>query len=206
LTDASVDNFIKQNEGKPVTRLNIQSRGGELAAGIKLGRWVRKHDADVQVTLFCMSSCANYVFPAGKNKIISPDALVLWHGHAEQKELREQQDKFRESPVAEGKARYEKIEQQRAMQAEFFKELGIDGALFLLGYEPVKHDTDSWSATVDVMKKFGINAVTAPADYGTVGYMNKSFFRKLLFKDARLTFELDADGQVIAAPVGKTTK
>jgi len=42
----------------------------------------------------------------------------------------------------------------------------------------------------------------APADHGIPAFLNKSIFRKLYIKDARVTFELGPDGAVVAAPVG----
>jgi len=217
LTIGSVDKFIKQNDDKPVSLLVIQSSGGVVSAGITLARWVRQKNADVRVFMFCASACANYVFPAGRNKIISPGALVLWHGTLKQKAVLDIQAQYRElmakesSPkpdpgvikaLAEGKTRYERIETQTAMETDFYGELGIDAALFMLGYEPVKYDTEWWTATADVMDKFGIHAVSAPAGYGTADYVSKSVFRRFYFKDARVTFELDQKGHIVAVPVG----
>jgi hypothetical protein len=53
------------------------------------------------------------------------------------------------------------------------------------------------------MEKYGIADVEAPADYGTPAYLDKSIFRRLFFKNARVTFGLGPDGEVVAAPVGK---
>jgi hypothetical protein len=221
LTVEAVDQFIKQNDEKPVSLVSIFSGGGVVAAGVKLGQWVRKKNADVRVNVYCVSACANYVFPAGKNKIISSGALVLWHGSAQQKNLKEMQDRFRAlmakasapdadpvaiKAVADGKMRYERIEEQRAMEAVFFSDIGIDGRLFMLGIEPVRYDTEWWTATVDVMEKYGIRNVTAPAGYGTADYMIRSPFRKLFFKNAQLTFQLGADGEVVATPVGNSAQ
>jgi ATP-dependent protease ClpP protease subunit len=219
LTIEKVDRFIKENDNKPVSLLTIQSGGGMVVAGIKLGRWVRQKNADVKVIMFCASACANYVFPAGRHKIIAPGSLVLWHGTLKQKDVLDMQAQYRElmakaaapepdpgviKALAEGKVRYEKIEMQRAMEEDFYREFGIDAALFMLGYEPIKYDTEWWTATADVMDKFGIHAVSAPAGYGTADYVNKSAFRKMYFKDVQLTFELSPEGRVVAVPLERT--
>ena len=52
-----------------------------------IGEWIFDHEIDVIVDEICFSSCANYIFTAGKNKIIEKDAIVGWHGS-------EQQDPF----------------------------------------------------------------------------------------------------------------
>jgi len=68
-------------KGKAVKRLVITSSGGEVKAGIALGLWVFDRRLDVEVTDYCLSSCANYVFPAGQRKSIAPGAIVAWHGN-----------------------------------------------------------------------------------------------------------------------------
>ena len=60
--------------------LSIRSEGGEVNAGMSLGAWVRDHRLDVKVLEYCLSSCANYVFPAGIRKIVSNVAVIGYHG------------------------------------------------------------------------------------------------------------------------------
>jgi len=66
-------------KNKPST-LKITSTGGHGLAGILIGRFVKEKGMGVQVHKYCASSCANYVFPAGKQKRLSDDALVMYHG------------------------------------------------------------------------------------------------------------------------------
>jgi hypothetical protein len=217
LTPKSVDEFIRLNDDKPVTLLSIYSPGGILDAGIKLGRWVRHKNADVRVEFVCAAACANYVFTAGRKKIIARDSLVMWHGGTQAWEITEIVDELRRQaaqampPDADPYAkfavaklkRYWGVPEQRDLETAYFKEIGFDGALVLLGAQPVHYDTEWWTATVGVMEKYGIADVEAPADYGTPAYLDKSIFRRLFFKNARVTFGLGPDGEVVAAPVGK---
>jgi len=69
------------------TKLNITSSGGDGLAGILIGRFVKEKELDVQVSRHCGSSCANYVFPAGKQKSLHHDALVIYHGGMSQENL-----------------------------------------------------------------------------------------------------------------------
>lgn len=64
---------------KPAT-LSIRSAGGPTGAGLELGQWVRDRKLDVKVMEYCMSSCANYVFPAGIHKVVSNFAVIGLHG------------------------------------------------------------------------------------------------------------------------------
>ena len=82
-------NFLYAVRGQEdqITAIQINSGGGITDQGMLIGEWVFDHDIDVIVEELCFSSCANYIFPAGKNKIIEEDAIVGWHGS-------EQQDPF----------------------------------------------------------------------------------------------------------------
>jgi ATP-dependent protease ClpP protease subunit len=216
LTIKAVDEFIRLNDDKPVTQLSISSLGGILDAGIKLGRWVQRKHADVRVNFFCASACANYVFAAGRHKIITPGSVVMWHGGAQAWEFTEALDEYRRQvalamrpdpdPYAKFAVatlkRYSTVADVRDLETAYFKEVGFDGALVLLGSQPVHYDTEWWTATVGVMERYGLKDVEAPVDYGTPAYLNKSLFRRMYFKDARVTFELGPDGAVVATPVG----
>jgi hypothetical protein len=63
--------------------LSIRSAGGPVRTGMALGQWVHAHKLDVKVMEYCLSSCANYVFPAGVRKIVSNVAVIGFHGGAE---------------------------------------------------------------------------------------------------------------------------
>jgi hypothetical protein len=70
-----------------VTRLVISSGGGDTVAGRHVGRWVRDMGLVVEVEVICFSSCADYVFPAGRARVIRADAFVGWHGNERQFEV-----------------------------------------------------------------------------------------------------------------------
>ncbi|HGE8268061.1 TPA: hypothetical protein ACGD2I_002570 [Aeromonas hydrophila] len=46
------------------------------------GEWVFNKKLDVQVDGYCLSSCANYVFPAANNKLLGRHAIIGYHGGA----------------------------------------------------------------------------------------------------------------------------
>ena len=81
--------FLVAVRGKEeqITAIRINSGGGITDQGILIGEWIFNRELDVIVDEICFSSCANYIFTAGKNKIIEQDAIVGWHGS-------EQQDPF----------------------------------------------------------------------------------------------------------------
>lgn len=67
-----------------ITRLVISSGGGDTVAGRHVGRWVRDMGLVVEVDVICFSSCADYILPAGRSRVIRTDAFVGWHGNERQ--------------------------------------------------------------------------------------------------------------------------
>jgi hypothetical protein len=64
-----------------VTRLVVSSRGGDTVPGRRIGQWVHDMGLLVEVDKVCFSSCANYIFPAGRGRVIRADSFVGWHGN-----------------------------------------------------------------------------------------------------------------------------
>jgi len=64
--------------------LKITSNGGSITLGMSLGEWLLATGRDVYIDGYCFSSCANYVFPAGRRKIVSQHAVIGWHGGTQQ--------------------------------------------------------------------------------------------------------------------------
>lgn len=54
--------------------------GGDGLAAIAFGTLIHRHGWDVEVTDLCISSCANFIFPAGKTKYLHHDSLLVFHG------------------------------------------------------------------------------------------------------------------------------
>ncbi|PHV10556.1 ATP-dependent Clp protease proteolytic subunit [Chitinimonas sp. BJB300] len=72
-----------ENRPKKATWLYIDSSGGDIADGMTLAEWVLEKKLNVKVIgKGCFSSCANYVFPAGRRREIAKGAVVAWHGSA----------------------------------------------------------------------------------------------------------------------------
>lgn len=83
--DANERVFAMFDAAQPKPRiLAIDSKGGSAEAGMQLGAWIFAKTLDVRVTDMCLSSCASYVFPAGRTKLLAPTATLLWHGGATQ--------------------------------------------------------------------------------------------------------------------------
>jgi len=78
------DTAVASVEPGQVTRMVIYSGGGDTVEGRHIGRWVHRMGLVVEVDVICFSSCADYVFPAGRARVIRQDAFVGWHGNERQ--------------------------------------------------------------------------------------------------------------------------
>ncbi|KAF1719098.1 hypothetical protein SAMN06296416_103282 [Pseudoxanthomonas wuyuanensis] len=186
LLDAAID----------ARELAIESGGGDVEAGLDLGGLILKHGLDVRVTGdVCLSSCANYVFVAGKSKIIEPGALVLWHGSMMQKNLLSNVDiSSAETTLGRPLKWFERwqskrvisawLKQIRRREAEFYRALDIDQRITIYGQD-VGCGCD-WTFSVVDMGKFGLRNVVASESYGYSDYGRWSRPWKMLKVDSSL--------------------
>ena len=159
----------------PSGRLLITSSGGDVAAGIALGRWVARNHMVVEVQGHCLSSCANYVFTAGARKIIRPGAIVAWHGnyhHLKQTGL--WQDEIEPRMRRRGETRevatrfiQEQVAGLVALEQRFFREIGIDEKLCWIGKLPPYRVPNYYFLSKQDMQRFGLSALEVPQNYET---------------------------------------
>jgi hypothetical protein len=208
---ASVAAFIARNEHASIRRIIVQSPGGEIRQAMVLGNWILDRGVDVEVTGFCVSSCANYLLTAGRRKIIDAGAIVIWHGSARQKNLRVRADacperiealqRAHDGPSADGvdplvieKLTCDYFIAAIREQDAFFARSGVDEYITRMGQEP--HDFKAlWTVPVDVMARMGFGEVVALPDYGSAGYMKR--FNKVDDPEPILVLGFDAEGGVV---------
>jgi hypothetical protein len=150
------------------TVLSIRSRGGDVVQGMALGEWVHAHKLDVKVMEFCMSSCANYVFPAGARKIVSNMAMIGYHGGMSSMHF---------DVGTADKAKYAAMTpaQQAAYQANvrkevqplldretaFFKTIGVRQDITTWGHTSgrVQYADDGWTYSQSGFARFGVDRI-----------------------------------------------
>ncbi len=86
MTEAGADKFLTalNNATTPITRLVIDSDGGEIGAGMNIGEAILDRELAVRVENACFSSCANYVLTTAKSITLGDGAAYGWHGGAYQ--------------------------------------------------------------------------------------------------------------------------
>lgn len=179
LTEDGLDALRNAGGDPQVTTLLIESAGGEIVVGMDFGNWVVERELNVVIDRACLSSCANYVFTAGRNKEIRPGAVVAWHGSAKQPGLLEQLHQFVEEDIAsrELSPRQQRRELKRARRAnvkymtgairkqdQFFYRIGVDEYVTRVGND--KYGIRGFFyLSVEDMAEFGIDNVTADENY-----------------------------------------
>ncbi|SEB03405.1 hypothetical protein [Alkalimonas amylolytica] len=166
----AVFDLYSQQSTKPAT-LTITSPGGPIHVGLELGEWVHEHRLNVKVYDLCFSSCANYVFPAGRKKLLGKGAVVGFHGGPTSETFdtsaitaalrdvpEEQRERLREDIEASFSS-YIQMNTQR--ESAFYKMLGVSPKLNTLGqseqYEELREGYDGWVYTPEAMRIMGLS-------------------------------------------------
>lgn len=155
--------------------LAITSGGGNVDLGMDLGEFVLNHALDVSVESFCFSSCANYVFTAGKNKWLGEKALLGWHGDAASAYWRDSdidamvRDLEGEEKRTKWQAlrrHYNNVTQNSvARERRFFERIGTDRALLTIGLSKefvqaaVKQKARGWTIAPSLLEQMGVKNI-----------------------------------------------
>ena len=98
--DINSDSFVEardclvRSKAAKKTFVVKQSGGRDGKAALALGILIHRHHWDVEVVGLCASSCANFIFPAGKTKYLHRNSLLLFHGGFYQENLLEMAEKL----------------------------------------------------------------------------------------------------------------
>lgn len=154
------------------TVLSIRSRGGEVNTGMALGTWVHAHRLTVKVMEFCLSSCANYVFSAAQQKIVSNVAVVGFHGGPGNVDKLKFDDKTRAMLDAAAPEARKKmlddivntVERDGKNEAAYFQKIGVRADYSSLGqddrYQDFMSGAAGWTYTRDGFAALGVRDIT----------------------------------------------
>ncbi|NNG12451.1 MAG: hypothetical protein HKM88_04295 [Halobacteria archaeon] len=165
--------FFSGIADRPVTRLVITSSGGEVEAGIALGTWVFEHRLDVEVPEYCLSSCANYVFPAAKRKTIAPGAVVAWHGNYHHlkatglwtEDIAVRMQRYGEDATMAREQVRAEMERLVRLERDFFTRIGVDQYLCWVGKMSPYNAPNYYFLSPEDMAGFGVTLVQTPSGY-----------------------------------------
>lgn len=188
-SEANEGVFALYQEASPKpTTLLIESHGGAAGAAMRLGMWMLDNELDVKVDTYCYSSCANYVFLAGRHKFLAPHASLMWHGGTTQPIDRAELEHLLDDmlSVLEPEARdailaersrerlLELLEMSRreliARETEFFDRIGVDqritvlGSLFERELLANDHDYAGWDLSLSDLARLGVRGIKVVGD------------------------------------------
>jgi hypothetical protein len=75
-----VDDVIQNFRNSKSKWLIIKSKGGEVKSALRLADYIYDNRINVIIEDYCISSCANYIFPAADIKIIDKTGVLGFHG------------------------------------------------------------------------------------------------------------------------------
>ena len=172
--------FRSALENQGVSRILISSGGGHVEPAIDMAREIRDRGLDVEVFGPCFSSCANYIFPAGRKKLISGLGMVGWHGNMRHLLYLHQTNA---RPIT-GEW-LEEVTHLATLEAEFFKSINVNEFVCWFAKLPPYSVRNTYFLDVDDMSRFGLKDVSVRTDYAlsnlsnhnSVGVENVRFVR-----------------------------
>jgi hypothetical protein len=155
IESASVDAFVRALQDNPgVRRLVITSGGGQVVSALLMAEAVHARQLDVDVPVACLSSCANYVFPAGRHKRLGHPLAVGWHGNMAHVIYTQLTGASQWSDAQMQGARW--LAQR---EAEFFARIGVDGFVCWFAKIAPYDVADYYTISAADMARFGITDV-----------------------------------------------
>jgi hypothetical protein len=158
IDSAAAARFLQLLEDPGVTRLVITSPGGLVAPALDMAEAIHARGLAVEVPSTCLSSCANYVFPAGRRKQLGRPDAVGWHGNMVHVLHLQQSGQANWAPEA--------LAQARALarrEADFYRRIGVDGFVAWFGKLAPYGVEDFYYLSAADMARFGIRDVTTGA-------------------------------------------
>ncbi|MEB0140683.1 MULTISPECIES: hypothetical protein [unclassified Undibacterium] len=158
--------IYQQSTPKPEW-LSIKSRGGEIDDGIALGNWIADHKLHLQVLEYCLSSCANYVFPAANKKQISHFAIIGFHGGAASNYSAQLEQLSATVPDwPQQRPKWEaQMDQKRQRERAFYYRIHVDARLPIMGqaarFATRRHEGKhkGWVYSLAAYQKLGVHDV-----------------------------------------------
>jgi hypothetical protein len=150
----SAATFLQLLAEPGVTRVVITSNGGLVAPALDIADAIHARALDVAVPWVCLSSCANYIFPAARRKTIGRAGAVGWHGNITHIVYLEQSGQGQWSAAL--------MQEARALarrEAEFYRRIGVDGFACWFGKLPPYNVEEFYALSLEDMAGFGIRDV-----------------------------------------------
>ena len=165
------------------TTVVLTSRGGDVEAALDIANAIHDRGLDVVVRGHCVSSCANYLFLAGRNRMIEPDSFLGFHGTLTSLDLEAQVAEMEAAARAAGQTDEEiaaqtlsmrrGVEAIRERERAFALKVGFAPDLYVdTGFERLS--AEQKSSLPDGDPVFFPSAEVLAACYGVEGVVDRS--------------------------------
>jgi hypothetical protein len=155
IDSAAAARFLQLLEEPGVTRVVINSPGGLVSPALDMADAIHARGLVVEVPTACLSSCANYVFPAGRRKLLGRPDAVGWHGNMAHVLYLQQGGQASWAPEPMAQAR-----ELARREAAFYGRIGVDGFVAWFGKLAPYGVEDFYALSPGDMARFGIRDVT----------------------------------------------
>jgi len=162
ITPDAAERFLAALGAHEVSRIVITSGGGGVEPALRMAQEIHRRGIDVEVPGPCFSSCANYIFPAGKSKLITGDGLVGWHGN-----MRHLLHLHRTGVKPQAPDFLAEITRLAQAETRFFREIGVDDYLCWAGKLAPYSARNMYFLDADDMARFGVRNLTVRPGYAT---------------------------------------
>lgn len=147
--------FLELLQDPQVDRLVITSNGGLVLPALDMAEAMHARGLDIEVPSSCRSSCANYLFPAARRKVLGWPGAVAWHGNMTHVMYLHQagQGSWSDDLIAGAR-------QLAQRETTLFQRLGVDGFVCWFAKLPPYAVPDFYWLPREDMERFGITGVT----------------------------------------------
>ena len=152
---AAAATFLALLQAPGVRRVVITSGGGLVDAALDMAEAIHARGLDLEVPRACLSSCANYIFPAARHKRLGHPDAVGWHGNMTHVLFLHR--------IGRGGWSEAQMQSARLLawrESAFFRSIGVDGFVCWIGKLPPYDVYDFYALSPRDMARFGIHGVT----------------------------------------------
>jgi hypothetical protein len=132
-------------------RLIVTSGGGAVDATLDIAEAVHANFKNVEVPVACLGTCASYIFPAGRHKLLGRVGVVGWRGNMA---YVLHQHRTGQARLPDAQLREVRLLAQR--EAGFYARIGVDGFVAWFAKLPPYSVEEYYSLSLEEMEGFGI--------------------------------------------------
>ncbi len=149
---------VKDLYTENITRLVLDSLGGEINNGMDLGDFVFEKELDVEIRNTAFSSAANYVALAAKTLYLNPDSLLGFHGGAIQDAIA-----YEGISPEEQAALDEYLEASIERETAFYEKIGVNQQITVIGqdekFDDRAQNAVGYTYTLEALEALGVDNI-----------------------------------------------